>query len=132
MLVIFKKIAYILLVLGANLYICSYINSKLVSRMELRSGYSMTKVKSLSYPMVKFLKCLSKDYKLNIWEVFILLFSFLIWSIVPFTSNLVLVDIDYSLFAGIVLYILLLVLNIIGGGKTSYNFLFSIIMPLGI
>jgi len=127
MLVILKKIAYILVVLGINLYICSYINSRLVPRMELRSSYSMTKVRGLSYPAVKFFKYLSKDCKLNVWEVFILLFSFLMWSIVPFTSNLVLVDVDYSLFAGIVFYILLLVLNIADGGRTSYNFLFSII-----
>ena len=127
MLVILKKIACVLAVLGINLYICSYINSRLVPRMELRSGYSMTRVRGLSYPVVKFFKYSSKDYKLNVWEVFIFLFSFLIWSIVPFTPNLVLVDVDYSLFAGIVFYILLLVLNIASGGKTSYNFLFSII-----
>ncbi len=125
MLVVLKKAIYMVVILGVNLYICSYLNSKFTSRIELKRGYRATKIGGLSYPAVKLFKYLSRDYKINIWEVFIFLFSFLIWSVIPITPNLVLIGVDYSLFAGIFFYILILMLNVISGGKTSYNFLFT-------
>ena len=125
MLVVLKKVIYMVVILGVNLYICSYINSKFTSRIELKRGYRATKMGGLSYPAVKLFKYLSKDYKINIWEVFIFLFSFLMWSVVPITPNLVLVGVNYGLFDGIFFYVLILILNVISGGGTSYNFLFT-------
>ena len=125
MLVVLKKVIYMVVILVVNLYICSYINSIFTSRIELKRGYRATKMGGLSYPAVKLFKYLSRDYKINIWEVFIFLFSFLMWSVIPITPNLVLVNVDYSLFVGIFFYILVLILNVISGGETSYNFLFA-------
>lgn len=120
-----KEIAYLCLIFGINLYICSYLNNKLIARMELRRGYVTSGVRGFTYPVLKLFKYLSKDYKLNIWEFFIFLFSFLIWSIIPITATLVIVDIDFSLIAAAVSYIILLLLNFTCAGRTSYNFIFS-------
>jgi len=120
-----KEIAYLCLIFGINLYICSYLNNKLTARMELRRGYVTPRIRGFTYPVLKLFKYLSKDYKLNIWEFFIFLFSFLIWSIIPITATLVIVDIDFSLIAAALFYIMLLLLNFICASRTSYNFIFS-------
>lgn len=122
---IIKKFLYIFLILVVNLYICFYINSKLVSRMELRRGAGVGKAGGILYPAVRFFGYLSKNSKLNVWEVLIFLISFLIWSVIPITSNLILVDIDFGLFIGLFFYFLLLVLYTINGSNSSYKFITS-------
>jgi NADH:ubiquinone oxidoreductase subunit H len=91
MLFVFKKMFYILALILVNLYICEYINNKLTARMELRRGYRITRVRGAGFPLVRFFRYLSRDYKINIWIFFIFLLSFLIWSAVPITANLVLI-----------------------------------------
>lgn len=125
MLVILKKIFYILLILVINLHICSYINSKFVSRMELRRGPKIAKVGVISYPASRFFEYLSRDCKISIWEVLIFIVSFLIWSVTPITSRLVLIDVDFSLLPSLFFYILFLMLNFLNGSRTSYKFIFS-------
>lgn len=125
MVIIVKKIVYLLLTLGINLYVCSFISSKLPARIELRRGYLETKARGLAYPFIKLFKYLSKDYKLNIWDFFIFLFSFLIWTVVPITSSLILVDVDFSLLAGLVFYSILLFLNLANLSNTSQELVFS-------
>ncbi|MDD3818773.1 MAG: NADH-quinone oxidoreductase subunit H [Actinomycetota bacterium] len=125
MLNILKKIFLILLLSGLNLYICEYFSNKLTSRMELRRGYRINKEVSIGFPMIRFLKILSNDRKISIWTVFIFLLSFLIWSAVPLSSNLVLVENDYSLIISISFYLFLIVALIFNLSESSYRKIFS-------
>lgn len=125
MLIFIKKMLYILIILAVNLYICEYISNKLSARVELRRGYSMTRMKSTGFPLVRFLKYLSKDNRLSIWTYFTFLFSFLIWTTVPITSNLVLVEMDYSLLTAVAFYIGLIIMLFLDSCSTSYNNIFS-------
>jgi len=124
-LIFIKKMLYILIILAVNLYICEYISNKLSARVELRRGYSMTRMKSTGFPLVRFLKYLSKDNRLSIWTYFTFLFSFLIWTTVPITSNLVLVEMDYSLLTAVAFYIGLIIMLFLDSCSTSYNNIFS-------
>jgi len=124
-LIFLKKMLYILIILAVNLYICEYISNKLSARVELRRGYSMTRMKSTGFPLVRFLKYLYKDNRLSIWTYFTFLFSFLIWTTVPITSNLVLVEMDYSLLTAVAFYIGLIIMLFLDLCSTSYNDIFS-------
>lgn len=123
MLIILEKSFYILLLLAVNLYVVIYINSKLIPRMELRRGPKMTKAGGISYPWVKFLSYLSKDSRINLWEIIIFLVSLSVWSMVPITPSLVLVDLDYSLVVVLFIYTFLLILNVINGETSFYTIL---------
>jgi len=125
MLVVFKKIFYILIILTINLYICEYIGNKLSARAELRRGYRITRLRGAGFPIVRFLKYLSKDNRINIWTFFIFLLSFLIWATVPITSNLILVEMDYSILAAVFFYIGLTTMLVLNSGSTSYSGIFS-------
>jgi NADH-quinone oxidoreductase subunit H len=124
-LIFLKKILYILIILAVNLYICEYISNKLSARVELRRGYRMTRVKSVGFPLFRLLKFMSKDNRLSIWTYFTFLFSFLIWVTVPITSNLVLVEVDFSLLTAVSFYIGLIVMLFLDSCATSYNEVFS-------
>ncbi|MCL4377437.1 MAG: NADH-quinone oxidoreductase subunit H [Actinobacteria bacterium] len=123
--IIIKKIIYLIIILGINFYVCSFLSNKLTARVELRRGYLETRAGGLAYPFIRLFKYLSKDYKLNIWEFFIFLFSFLIWTVIPISSNLILVDIDFSLLIGFLFFIIILFLNLINSFNTSYNLVLS-------
>src|SRR3972149_6276772 len=97
MLIIFKKVFYILALLLVNLYICEYINNKLTARMDLRRGYRISGTKGIGFPLVRFFKYISRNEKINIWTFFIFLLSLLIWSVVPITASLVLINKTLSL-----------------------------------
>lgn len=125
MLIFFKKIIYVLIILAVNLYICEYISNKLLARAELRRGYSMTRAKSAGFPVVRLLKYMSKDNRLNLWTYFTFLFSFLIWITVPITSNLILVEMDFSLLTAVSFYIGLIIMLFLDLCSTSYNEVFS-------
>ncbi len=125
MLLILKKIFYILVLLLVNLYVCEYISNKLTARMELRIGYRTTRAKGIGFPMVRFLKYLSRGGKINIWTFFIFLLSFLMWSVIPITANLILVELDYNLLAAVIFYIGLIVMLFFNSSRTSYNAVFS-------
>ncbi len=55
MLIILKKTIYILVIVALNLYVCTYLASKLSSRMELRRGYRMTRIGGIGFPAIRFL-----------------------------------------------------------------------------
>ncbi len=116
---------YILIILSINLYICEYISNKLLARAELRRGYGITRMRSVGFPLKRFLKYLSKDNRLSIWTFFIFLLSFLIWTTVPITSNLVLVEMDYSLLTAVTFYIGLIIMLFLNSVSTFYNGIFS-------
>jgi NADH-quinone oxidoreductase subunit H len=125
MLIFLKKIIYVLIILAVNLYICEYISNKLLARAELRRGYSMTRAKSAGFPVVRLLKYMSKDNRLSLWSYFTFLFSFLIWITVPITSNLILVEMDFSLLTAVSFYIGLVIMLFLDLCSTSYNEVFS-------
>ncbi|MBC7334378.1 MAG: NADH-quinone oxidoreductase subunit H, partial [Actinobacteria bacterium] len=125
MIVVLRKSFSILLLLAINLYIVAYINSKLAPRIELRRGPRTTRAGGISYPWTKFLSYLAKDNRVNIWEIIIFLVSLSIWTMVPITSSLVLIDLDYSLVVVLIIYTLLLILNVINGQDSSYGALYT-------
>jgi NADH-quinone oxidoreductase subunit H len=125
MLFVLKKMIYILALLMVNLYVCEYISNKLTARMELRRGYRTTRARGIGFPLVRFFKYLSRDEKINIWTFFIFLLSFLIWSVVPITANLVLIEMDYSLLIAITFYIGLIIMLFFNSSRTSYSAVFS-------
>ena len=125
MLIVFKKMFYIFAVLLVNLYICEYIGNKFTARIELRRGYRITRIRGAGFPLIRFFKYLSRDNKINIWTFFIFLLSFLIWSAVPITANLVLIEMDYSLLVAITFYIGLIIILFFNSSRTSYSAIFS-------
>lgn len=125
MLFVFKKMFYIFAVLLVNLYICEYIGNKLTARIELRRGYRITRIRGAGFPLIRFFKYLSRDNKINIWTFFIFLLSFLMWSAVPITANLVLIEMDYSLLVAITFYIGLIIILFFNSSRTSYSAIFS-------
>lgn len=125
MLFIFKKMFYIFTVLLVNLYICEYISNKLTARIELRRGYRITRMRGAGFPLLRLFKYLSRDSKINIWTFFVFLLSFLMWSAVPITANLVLIEMDYSLLVAITFYIGLIIILFFNSSRTSYSAIFS-------
>ena len=125
MLFVFKKMFYIFAVLLVNLYICEYIGNKFTARIELRRGYRITRIRGAGFPLIRFFKYLSRDSKINIWTFFIFLLSFLMWSAVPITANLVLIEMDYSLLVAITFYIGLIIILFFNSSRTSYSAIFS-------
>ena len=121
MLLILKKTIYILIIVALNLYVCTYLVSKLSSRMELRRGYRMTKVGGIGFPAIRFLSYLGKKANMNIWIFLLFIFSLLIWTVAPFSPNLVLVDMDSSLMAAILFIIIIIVLNLASQLTTRYR-----------
>jgi len=93
--------------------------------MELRRGYRITRVVSAGFPVIRFIKSLSADNKINVWTFFIFLLSFLMWSTVPITANLVLIEKDYSLLIAVTFYIVLIVMLIFNSSRSLYSAIFS-------
>lgn len=116
---------YIFTVLLVNLYICEYIGNKITARIELRRGYRITRIRGAGFPLIRFFKYLSRDNKINFWTFFIFLLSFLMWSAVPITANLVLIEMDYSLLVAITFYIGLIIILFFNSSRTSYSAIFS-------
>ncbi len=125
MLIILKKVFYILAILLVNLYICEYLSNKLTARMDLRRGYRISGTKGIGFPLVRFFKYISRSERTNIWTFFIFLFSLLMWSVVPITANLILIEMDYSLLVALTFYIILIILLFFNSGRTSYSDAYS-------
>jgi len=125
MLFVFKKMFYIFAVLLVNLYICEYIGNKFTARIELRRGYRITRIRGAGFPLIRLFKYLSRDSRINIWTFFIFLLSFLMWSAVPITANLVLIEMDYSLLVAITFYIGLIIILFFNSSRASYSAIFS-------
>jgi len=125
MLLIFKKIIYIFLIFGINLYFCSYIANKISSRSELRRGFVMSRCGGLAYPFVKLFRYLSKDYRLNIWEFMLFFFSFFIWTIIPFSQSLIILKFDYDLIIALIFYLLLIFINLVISSRSCHGFNYS-------
>ncbi len=125
MAIILKKVIYIMLIFGANLYIASFLINKLNAKMDLARGYVATKARGLSYPFIRILRFLSRDSKVNFWEFLIFLFSFAIWAVIPLSPNLIIVDLDYNLLVGFLFYIIIIFLNLANASRTEHNYIYS-------
>jgi len=125
MLLVLKKMFYILLLLVVNLYIYEYAGNKIAARMELRRGYRMTGMAGIGFPVIRLVNNLSSGSRVNVWTFFIFMLSFVMWGVVPLSSNLVLVDKDYSLLIAIVFYVALLIMLVINSSRSGYTRVFS-------
>ena len=121
MLIILKKTIYILIIVALNLYVCTYLVSKISSRTELRRGYRMTRIGGIGFPVIRFLSYLGRRRNIDIWIFLLFIFSLLIWTVVPINPDLVLVDMDSSLLAAILFIIIIIVLNLAGQLSTRYG-----------
>lgn len=125
MLILLQKIGYIILVLGVNLYIVSFLNNKIVSRTELRRGYKGYKRGGLVFPFSNSLKYIAKGVPFSIWDIFIFVFSIIIWAFVPVSFNLYIIDSENNLFFALVLYIMLIIFRVFSVSYSKYNFIVS-------
>ena len=124
MLEILKKVTYIYLIVIGNLYVCSYIKNKISARAEMRRGYVMGRAAGLGYPFVKTFKFLSKDYRINVFEIILFFFAFFMWTVIPFSQTLVLVKFDADLLVAMILYFLLIFLILVNSSRSNYGFIF--------
>ncbi|MCD4670730.1 MAG: NADH-quinone oxidoreductase subunit H [Actinomycetia bacterium] len=125
MLIILKKIAYILIIVAANLYICSYLGAKLSARMELRRGYRMARTGGIGFPAKRLLSYLAGGQEISIWGFILFVFSLLIWAVVPINADLALVDMDSSLIVAFLFYLIIIVLNLSSQSGTRYSIVFG-------
>jgi len=121
MAVIIKRVIYVLLSLTINLYIGAYLANKLSARAELRRGYALSRVGGISYPYFKLLKYLSKESSIMLWDVLVFMFSILIWSVVPISSNLAVMDIGSGFFASAFFYLAALAMLVLSS-QSKYEF----------
>ncbi|MBN2072938.1 MAG: NADH-quinone oxidoreductase subunit H [Actinobacteria bacterium] len=121
MVLIFKKIVYLLLVIVVNLYVCTYLANKLTAHMELRRGYRVSKAGGISLPFSRFFKYLSNEPGINFWTFMLFVFSFLIWSVSPLSASMVLIDMDSSLMVALLMLLVILTLNVSSHMLTGYN-----------
>lgn len=121
MLIILKKIAYVLIIVLVNTYICSYLGAKLSARMELRRGYRLTRAGGIGFPAIRFLSYLGRDSSAGIWSLMVFIFSFIVWAVVPFTAELVLIDMNSNLIAALMFLLIMVVLNVINLDGSKYS-----------
>lgn len=125
MLLLLQKIGYIILILGINLYVVSFLNNKIVSRIELRRGYKGYKRGGLGFPFSSSLKYIAKAVPFSIWDIFIFVFSIILWSFIPISHNLYIIDSEHNLFFALSLYMILVIFRIFSVSYSNYNFIIS-------
>jgi NADH:ubiquinone oxidoreductase subunit H len=125
MLILLQKIGYIILILGINLYIVSFLNNKIVSRIELRRGYKGYKRGGVIFPFSSSLKYIAKGTPFSIWDILIFVFSVILWSVVPVSFNLYIIDSGHNLFFALVLYVMLIIFKVFSVSYSKYNFIIS-------
>ncbi|MBM3700124.1 MAG: hypothetical protein FJW68_04295 [Actinobacteria bacterium] len=125
MIILFRNVVYLYLILIVNIYMCSYFLNKLSSRVELKRGFSASRAKGLGYPVLKLFRYLSKDDRLNIWEILIFFFSFFIWTIIPFSPTLIIIRFENDLVIAILFYMILLFLILMNASRSRYGFIFK-------
>jgi len=125
MMLLFKKVIYLYLILVINLYVCSYLLNRISSRFELKRGYTIGRVGGLGYPVLKLFRYLSKNDRLNIWEILIFFFSFFIWTIIPFSPSLIIIRFENDLIIALLFYLVLLFLILMNASRSRYGFVFK-------
>jgi len=121
LLLILKKIVYVLVIIGINTYMCSYLAAKLSARMELRRGYMLTIIGGVGFPAIRLFSYLARDSSAGIWSFVTFLFSMIIWTVAPFSTELILVDINSSLMIALLFLIIIISLNSTVSDNTRYG-----------
>lgn len=116
---------YLILIIIINFYAASFIVNKISSRADRKRGFSSIKIRGFGYPFARFFKYIGKDYRISIWEVLLLFFSFFIWALVPFNQSIVLIRFESDLLIALLFYIILIFLMLISSSKSLYSFIFS-------
>ena len=124
MLEIFKKVIYIFLILLINIYLGSYIKSRITARAGLRRGSATGWGGGIFYPVIKTTKYLSKDLKISFFEILLFFFAFLMWTVVPFSQTLILLKFDADLIAAVFFYLILLFLIMLSSSDSAYGFVY--------
>lgn len=119
MLLILEKTTYVLTIAVLNIYICSYLAAKLSARMELRRGYRETRIGGIGFPALRALSHLAKDSSAGLWSYLIFIFSLLVWTAVPFSMRLILIDMESNLIMAIMFLLIALILGLTGLEKAS-------------
>ncbi len=122
---IFLKVLYLFLIITINLYIGAYLVNKISARSEHRRGFSISKAGWFGYPALKVLKYLEKSYKINIWEFLLLFLSFFIWTIIPFSTWLVLIKLEGDLIIALLFYMMLIFIFLINASRSSYETIYQ-------
>lgn len=125
MLLILRKIGIIILALGINLYIVSFLNNKLIARMELRRGFKGYKKGGTGFPFSSSLKYIAKNYEFSIWDFIIFILSISIWTFLPISYNISLAESDFNLMTVIIIYVLMIILKIFSASYSAYGFVIS-------
>ncbi len=125
MLLIIRKIGIIILALGINLYIVSFLNNKLIARIELRRGFKGYKKGGAGFPFSSSLKYIAKNYEFSIWDIIIFILSISIWTFLPISYNISLAESDFNLLAVIIIYVLIIILKIFSASYSNYGFVIS-------
>jgi len=120
LIIILKKIAYVLIIVGLNIYICYYLGSKLSARMELRRGYGPTRSGGIGFPVIRFFSYAARREETNIWTLILFVTSLLIWSIAPLNSSLFLIDFDSTLILAYIYYLVILIASFSSQAKTGH------------
>lgn len=136
MIEILKKVIYIFLIVAGNLYVCSFIKTRISARAELRRGYAFARMGGFAYPFFRTFKLLSKDYRINLFEILVFFLAFFMWTVIPFSQRLVLIKFDADILVAVIFYFLLIFLILINSSRSRYGFIFvnfskKIILVLG-
>ncbi|MHB1254574.1 MAG: NADH-quinone oxidoreductase subunit H, partial [Candidatus Humimicrobiaceae bacterium] len=68
---------------------------------------------------------IAKGTLFSIWDIFIFVFSIILWSVVPISFNLYIIDSEHNLFFALVLYIMLIIFKVFSVSYSKYNFIIS-------
>lgn len=122
MLMILKKVLYVFLTLGINLYICSYLMSKVSARVESRRGYAASRFGSITYPYFKTIKYLSKQSSINLWDALLFLFSILLWAVIPINASILILDFNSGFVVSILFYLAVLAMHVLAA-RSRYKWM---------
>jgi len=125
MLILLKNIGYLILIIGINLFVISFLNNKIVSRMELRRGYKGYKRENVFFPFVKSLKFISKENPFSFWDILIFIFTMIFCCIIPISLNISIIDSSYSVLMAITVLILIIIFKIFSVSYSKYDFIIS-------
>jgi NADH-quinone oxidoreductase subunit H len=123
--IILKKIAYVLVIVVLNVYICSYLGSKLSARMEMRRGYGSARTGGIGFPAIRLFSYTARRKNADVWTLILFVFSLLIWSIAPLSSGLFLIDIDSTLVLAYIFYLAVLMADFSSQVKTGYAIVYG-------
>jgi NADH-quinone oxidoreductase subunit H len=89
--------------------------------MELRRGYRETRLGGIGFPFIRFFSHLGKDNSAGVWSYMVFVFTLLMWTMVPFSVELSLIDMDSNLLIALLFLLIAVILNIAGLDRTKHG-----------